>query len=122
MAAASWRSRSALRRTRRRWRRRSATSWRKTLKDGFTPAEVDAAKKSWLQERLRGPLAGRRDGRAARRTRERFDRTMEWDKALEAKVAALTPEQISAAMRKFIDPSQLSYVKAGDFKKAGVLQ
>jgi hypothetical protein len=47
---------------------------------------------------------------------------MAWDKAMEAKVAALTPEQIVNAMRKYVDLSQLNYVKAGDFKKAGVLQ
>ena len=93
----------------------------KTLKDGFTAAEVDAAKKAWAQERI--------VGRSQDSTmvgvlglRVRFDRTMDWDKGLEAKVAALTPDQIAAAMRKFIDPAQLSYVKAGDFKKAGVLQ
>ena len=47
---------------------------------------------------------------------------MKWDEALEAKVAALTPQQVSDAFRKHIDPSNLSVVKAGDFKKAGVLQ
>ena len=93
----------------------------KTLKNGFTAAEVETAKKSWLQEHLVGRAHdGALVGLMAARIR--WDRTMEWDKALEAKVAALTPEQIVAAMRKFIDPAQLSFVKAGDFKKAGVLQ
>jgi zinc protease len=32
-------------------------------------------------------------------------------------VAALTPEVINAAMRKFIDPSRITVVKAGDFAK-----
>jgi zinc protease len=41
---------------------------------------------------------------------------------MEAKVNALTAEQISAAFRKHVDPSTLIVVKAGDFKKAGVLQ
>ena len=44
------------------------------------------------------------------------------DKALEAKVAALTADQVSAAFRRHIDPAALIVVKAGDFKKAGVLQ
>jgi zinc protease len=93
----------------------------KTLKEPFTAAEVEAAKKSWLQERL---VSRAQDGALVGllATRIRWDRTMEWDKAMEAKVAALTPAQINAAMKKFIDPAQLSYVKAGDFKKAGVLQ
>ena len=54
--------------------------------------------------------------------RQRFDRTLRFDESLEAKVSALTPEQISAAFRKHIDAANLIYVKAGDFKKAGVLQ
>jgi len=37
-------------------------------------------------------------------------------------VAAVTPEQVSEAFRRHIDPSGLLIVKAGDFKKAGVLQ
>jgi zinc protease len=93
----------------------------KTLKDGFTTTEVEAAKKAWLQERLVGRAQdGAMVGLLALRIR--FDRTMEWDKTIEAKVAALTPEQIVEAMRKFVDPAELTFVKAGDFKKAGVLQ
>ena len=93
----------------------------KTLKDGFTAEEVAAAKKAWIQERgmsrsedsaLVGLLA----------SRQRFDRTLKFDESLEAKVAALTAEQISAAFRKHVDPDSLIYVKAGDFKKAGVWQ
>jgi zinc protease len=93
----------------------------KTLKEGFTADEVAAAKKAWLQERSigrsqDGSLAGLLAGRA------RFDRTLKFDEAMEAKVNALTAEQISAAFRKHVDPSTLIVVKAGDFKKAGVLQ
>jgi len=93
----------------------------KTLKDGFTADEVAAAKKAWLQEcgmsrAEDGSLVGLFAGR------QRFDRTLKFDESLEAKVAALTPEQIGAAFRKHIDPATLIYVKAGDFKKAGVLQ
>jgi zinc protease len=93
----------------------------RTLKDGFSADEVAAAKKSWLQERTLGrsqdgSLAGLLAGRA------RFDRTLKFDEAMEAKVNAVTPEQISAAFRKHIDPNSLVVIKAGDFKKAGVLQ
>ncbi len=48
--------------------------------------------------------------------RERFDRTLKFDEAMEAKVAALTPEQVSDAFRRHIDPAALSYIQAGDFK------
>jgi zinc protease len=93
----------------------------KTLKEGFTAEEIAAAKKAWLQEETLGRsddggLAGLLGVRA------RFDRTLKFDQAIEDKVNALTPEQINATFRKYVDPSQLIVVKAGDFKKAGVLQ
>jgi zinc protease len=43
---------------------------------------------------------------------------MAWDGELEKKVQALTSQQISAAMRKYFDPSTLTFMKGGDFKKA----
>jgi zinc protease len=93
----------------------------KTLKDGFTADEVAAAKKAWLQERGMGRSEdGALVGLFA--ARQRFDRTLKFDESVETRVAALTAEQISAAFRKHVDPATLIYVKAGDFKKAGVLQ
>jgi zinc protease len=89
------------------------------LANGFKPEEVEAAKKSWLQSRQVSraedrQLAGRLGG-------YRFwGRTMAFDAELEKKVAALTPEQMQAALRKYLDLSQLSYFRAGDFKKANV--
>jgi len=93
----------------------------KTLKDGFTADEVATAKKAWLQER---GMSRSEDGALVGLlgVRQRFDRTLKYDESLEAKVAALTPEQITAAFRKHVDPANLIFVKAGDFKKAGVLQ
>ena len=41
---------------------------------------------------------------------------------LDAKLAALTVEQVNAAFRKHVDPSAISIVKAGDFKAADVYQ
>jgi zinc protease len=93
----------------------------RTLKDGFTADEVKAAQEAWAQERqvqrsqdqaLAGVLMAR----------ERFGRTLEFDKLLDAKVAALTPEQVSAAFRRHIDMAGVTMVKAGDFKKANVYQ
>ena len=93
----------------------------RALKDGFAADEVAAAKKAWLDEQA---VARSQDQMlAATLSRREFHgRTMQFDEALEAKVAALTPQQVSEAFRRHIDPSTLSYVKAGDFKKAGVLQ
>jgi zinc protease len=47
---------------------------------------------------------------------------MQWDAEMDAKIQALTPEQINAAFRRHLDPDQLSILKAGDFRKAGVYQ
>jgi zinc protease len=93
----------------------------RTLKDGFTAEEVAAAKKALLEEET----VGRSQDQALARVlanRERFGRTMKFDADFEAAVAGLTPEQVSAALRRHFDPAGLVIVMAGDFQKAGVLQ
>jgi len=92
-----------------------------TIKGGFTSEELAAAKKAWAEERLvgrsqDGSLVGLLTARA------RWGRTMQFDQDLESKVAALTLDQVSAALGKAISAARLIYVKAGDFKKAGVYQ
>jgi zinc protease len=93
----------------------------KTLKEGFSAAEVAAAKKAYLDSRM---VSRSTDQAllAALASHEQENRTMKWDEQLEQKIQALTPEQVSAAFRKHIDPASLSIVKAGDFKAAGVYQ
>jgi zinc protease len=44
-------------------------------------------------------------------------RTFAWDVDFEAKISALTAEQVNAAVRRHIDPARLSVVVAGDLKK-----
>lgn len=87
------------------------------LKDGFTEAEISAAKSGYLQSRqvsraqdnsLSGTLTSYRY----------LGRTMAWDVEFEQKIRALTPEQIQSAMRKYITPEKLVIVKAGDFAKS----
>jgi zinc protease len=87
------------------------------IEKGYTADEVEAAKKSWLQSRQ---VSRANDNElAGRLANQRFyNRTMAFDSDLEAKVAALTPAKIQAAMKRFLDPSQISIYKAGDFKKA----
>lgn len=89
------------------------------LEKGYTDAEVEAAKKSWLQARK---VSRANDAElASKLSSNRFnDRTMAWDAALEEKVQALTTDQIVAAMKKYIVPENLSFFRAGDFKKANV--
>lgn len=93
----------------------------RTARDGFTSDEVAAAKKSFLEAqtvaRSQDPALVRLLG-----NRQRFDRTLKFDADFEARFAALTPEQVSAAFRRQIDPAALVIVEAGDFKKAGVFQ
>jgi zinc protease len=94
---------------------------KKTLKEGFTAAEVAESKKAYLDARM----VGRSQDAALMNQlaqHEQRGRTMKWDEQLEAKIRALTPEQINTAFRKYIDPSAVSIVKAGDFKAAGVYQ
>jgi zinc protease len=86
---------------------------------GFTAAEVDGAKKAWLDSRLVGRAT---DAAlvALMVSHEQIDRPLQWDADLEKKIAALTADQVNAAFRRHIDPAALSIVKAGDFKAAGV--
>lgn len=88
----------------------------KMLKDGFTAEEVAAAKTGWLQSRQ---VSRAQDDELASRLNSYlfFNRTLRWDADLEDKIRALTPDQVSAAMRRHIDPSKITIVKAGDFKK-----
>jgi zinc protease len=89
------------------------------LEKGFTAEEVEAAKKSWLQ--LQQVSRGQESSLVSLLTARRlWDRTMAYDSELEKKIAALTPEQLQAAVRKYIDPSQISFFRAGDFQKANV--
>ena len=43
-------------------------------------------------------------------------RTMAYDATFEKAVGALTPDQVNAAARKYLDPAKISIVRAGDFK------
>jgi len=91
---------------------------KKVYDSGFTTAEVDAAKKAYLESRMVGRST---DGAllALVVSHEQLDRPFKWDSDLESRIQALTAEQINTAFRKHIDPNSVSIVKAGDFKTAG---
>jgi zinc protease len=87
------------------------------LKDGYTDAEVATAKDSWIQAQQVSraqdrELVGRLGSLAF------YNRNMAWDADLQKKIQALTPQQIVEAMRRRIDVSAMTFVRAGDFKKA----
>ncbi len=88
----------------------------RVLKDGFTPAEVQEAVKGWLQSRQ---VSRSQDQALVGQLGEYafIGRTMAFDKATEAKVASLTPAQVNAAIRRYIDPDKITIVRAGDFTK-----
>jgi zinc protease len=89
----------------------------KAIKDGFTAEEIAAAKSGWLQSRQ----VDRADDDALSRTlatRDFEQRNMTWDADLEKKVGALTAQQIQEAFKRYLDLTQLTIIKGGDFKKA----
>lgn len=90
------------------------------LEKGFSDAEVEAAKKSWLQSRV---LIRADDAQmVAKLATNRFwGYNMAREEAVEQKLAKLTPAEIQAALRRHIDISAMSYFRAGDFKKANVI-
>ncbi|MEN3334592.1 MAG: zinc protease [Blastocatellia bacterium] len=87
------------------------------LKDGFTEDEVKAAKSGWLQSRQ---VSRAQDAELAGKLSSNLflNRTLAWDDAFEKKVTALTPAEIVAALRRHLDPSKITIIKAGDFAKA----
>jgi zinc protease len=93
----------------------------KTLASGFTAAELADAKKSIRDQRI----VSRSSDSGLQRlimTREELDRTLAWDEKIDAAIDTLTLDQVNAAFRKRVNVAGVSIVKAGDFKKAGVLQ
>ena len=90
---------------------------RRAINEGFTTEEVAAAKSGWLQAQQ---VSRAQDGELARKlsSYQFLNRKLAWDAALEQKVAALTSEQITAALQRQLDAGKLSVVKAGDFAKA----
>jgi zinc protease len=88
----------------------------RAVKEGFGAAEIEAGKKSLLEQRR---LARTQDRGLAFRLGSylHYKRTFAWDVDFERKIAALTPRQVNAALRRHIDPAKLSVVVAGDLKK-----
>lgn len=86
------------------------------LKDGFTAEEVEAAKSGYLQSRQ---VSRAQDNELVGRLNNYLflGRTLQFDADLDAKLRALTPEQIIAAMRRYMDPTKITIIKAGDFAK-----
>ena len=89
----------------------------RAVRDGFTQAELDAAKSGLLQMRTQNRS---QDPVLASAWAEYLylGRTFEFSKAIDAKIKSLTLDEVNAAFRKYIDPAKVSVFKAGDFAKA----
>ncbi|HWA38085.1 MAG TPA: pitrilysin family protein [Burkholderiales bacterium] len=88
----------------------------RAYRDGFSAAEVEEGKAALLEARRLQRTQDR--ALAARLGTYLFaKRTFEWDRDFEAKIEAMTPAQVNAALRRHLDPARVSFVKAGDFKK-----
>jgi len=89
----------------------------KVLADGYNDEELVAAKSGWMQKQQ---VTRAQDGSLAGALNQNLflDRNMEWDADLEAKVMALSIEEINAAMQKYLDPEKMVVIKVGDFAKS----
>jgi zinc protease len=90
----------------------------KTMAGGFTADEVASAKRALRDQRM---VARSQDAQLLNliASRQEFGRTLAWDEQLDARLDALTADQVNAAFRRHVSLDQLSIVKAGDFKAAG---
>jgi zinc protease len=89
----------------------------RALKTGFSAEEVEAAKSGWFQDRQQ--RRGQDNDLGLLLTWNLpLDRPLSFEEDLDNQVKALTNEQIVTALRRYLDPSKLVIVKAGDF--AGV--
>jgi zinc protease len=90
---------------------------RRFVTDGPSDDELSTAKTAWLESRKTGRSS---DGTIVGLLVSNLDldRTMARVAADEARVAALTPEEVRDAFRRHIDPDKLVIIRAGDFTKA----
>ena len=83
---------------------------------GVTKEELDEAKRSYLERGMSrtqdSALGGILSGQLY------AGRTMQQEADFEAKLKALTPEQVTAAAKKYIKPEGMVIVTAGDFANA----
>jgi zinc protease len=88
----------------------------KIIAEGFTAQEVNAAKAGYVQGRAQGRA---NDGELVGTlvTRRFAGRTLAWDEEFERRVLALTPADVNAAVKKYLDPKKTVIVRAGDFAK-----
>lgn len=87
------------------------------VRDGITAEELKTAINDTLTRRRQDRAS---DGNVATNLARNLymNRTMAWIEGIEAKIRALTVEDVNAAIRKRIKPETLTVFAAGDFAKA----
>jgi zinc protease len=87
----------------------------RAVREGFGAAELEAAKQGLLEARR---LARTQDPALAARLARylHLERDFAWDVAFEARIAALTPADVQAALRRHLALERLAVAKAGDFR------
>jgi zinc protease len=89
----------------------------RAMKDGLTADEVQKAKQGWLQnEQVRLAQDAQLAGQLA--TDLNINRNLAYDAEFQKKIGDLTVDEVNGALRKYIDPSKITIVKAGDFAKS----
>jgi zinc protease len=88
----------------------------RAVRDGFTAAEFEAARKELLDSQ---PIlrSSDRSLMSSFMNQAHYGWTMQRTIDREAKIASLTVDQVNAAVRKWIDPASFAIFKAGDFAK-----
>lgn len=87
----------------------------RALAGGFTADELKVARDGLIQQR------GQRranDGELAQLlVQQQFHgRTMDFEQKLDAALKGLTAAQTSVALKKYVDPAKMTFIRAGDFK------
>jgi zinc protease len=86
------------------------------LTNGPTPPELSDAKKAYLEAQK---VSRTGDAAIAGQitTNLEVGRSFAHTNDLEKQIAALTPEDVKAAFKKYVDPQRLVIIRAGDFKR-----
>ncbi len=87
----------------------------KMLKDGFTEDELKQAKTGYVQYR-EGSRAEDASLAQVLNSYLELGRPMAWDQDIDDKLQKLTVAQINTVMKKYLNASKITFVKAGDFK------
>jgi zinc protease len=89
------------------------------IETGFSAEEIETAKNGYLLA-LTTKRSQDNELSFSLANHLYLDRTFHWEEQLEQKIKSLTTEQINSAIRNHLDPSKITVVKAGDFKKKGL--